>query len=577
MENENTEVDGKPLEYRPETTETDIFTSLLRAKRKFGGSRTAIIDVDETPISYSRIVQAAFALGSALKKVTKPGEVVGVMLPTGAGSVIAFYALQAIGRIPAMLNFTSGLQNMKSALKTAEITQIVTAHKFIELGELENLETGLSKAANLIYLEDVRENLGLKDKLSGLFGPILPFLFRRKAHHNDRGVILFTSGTESTPKGVVLSHKNILVNVHQVLAHIALKPESDSVFNSLPIFHCFGLTVGSILPIVSGVRAIFHPSPLQPKLIVQRIREHQVTIMLSTDTFMNQYGRAAAEKDLASIRLAVCGAERVRDETRQFVRRKFNIEILEGYGLTEAAPVVAANAIGRNKTGTVGQLMKGIEYQIEPVEGIAEGGQLVLRGPNVMLGYYRAKAPGVLEAPKDGWHPTGDIVAVDDEGYIRVQGRVKRFANIGGELVSLAVVENCASSIWTENTHAAVVLPDKRKGEQIVLVTDSKEANISDIIAWAKNHGVAELAIPRQVFLVKEVPILGTGKLNYGEVEKLARTLAEKQKSKVAKRTVTSTRKTLAKTPSKRTASKKTKATAKKKVSVPANAVTASS
>lgn len=577
MENETVEGEEKPLDYRPETTETDIFTSLLRAKRKFGGSTTAIIDVDETPISFGRIVQVAFALGSALKKVTKPGEVVGVMLPTGAGSVIAFYALQAIGRIPAMLNFTSGLQNMKSALKTAEVTQIVTAHKFIELGELQNLESGLQKEANLIYLEDVRENLGLVDKIAGLFGPLFPSLFRRQANHYDRGVILFTSGTESTPKGVVLSHKNILVNVHQVLAHISIKPESDSVFNSLPIFHCFGLTVGSILPIVAGVKAVFHPSPLQPKLIVQRIREHQITIMLSTDTFMNQYGRAASEKDLESIRLAVCGAERVRDETRQFVRRKFNIEILEGYGLTEASPVVAANAIGRNKTGTVGQLMKGIEYRLEPVKGISEGGQLILRGPNVMMGYYRAKAPGLLEEPIDGWHPTGDIVAVDDEGYLRIQGRVKRFANIGGELVSLAVVENCASSIWTENTHAAVVLPDKRKGEQIVLVTDSKEANTSDIIAWAKNHGVAELAIPRQVFLVDEVPILGTGKLNYGEVEKLARTLAEKQKPKVTRKTDTTTRKTVAKSTSTKTAKRKTKSVTKKKVTVPANAVTASS
>lgn len=576
MDNQNAEVEDQPLAYRPKTTEIDIFTSLLRAKRKFGGSRTAIIDVDETPVSYGRIVQAAFALGSSLKKLTKPGEVVGVMLPTGAGSVIAFYALQAIGRIPAMLNFTSGLQNMKSALKTAEVTKIVTAHKFIELGELEKLETGLKKEANLIYLEDVRENLGLADKLAGLFGSHLPFLFRRKAHHADRGVILFTSGTESTPKGVVLSHKNILVNVHQVLAHISIRPDSDSVFNSLPIFHCFGLTVGSILPIVAGVRAIFHPSPLQPKLIVQRIREHQVTIMLSTDTFINQYARAAGEKDLESIRLAVCGAERVRDETRQFVRRKFNIEILEGYGLTEAAPVVSTNATGRNKTGTVGQLLKDIEYRLEPVEGIAEGGQLVLRGPNVMMGYYRAKAPGVLEAPKDGWHPTGDIVAVDDEGYLRIQGRVKRFANIGGELVSLAVVENCASSIWTENTHAAVVLPDKRKGEQIVLVTDSKEANISDIIAWAKNHGVAELAIPRQVFQVDEVPILGTGKLNYGEVEKLAKSIAEKPKPKVAQKKVSTSHKTVAKASTKRTTKKKA-VVKKKKVAVPANAVTASS
>ena len=188
---------------------------------------------------------------------------------------------------------------------------------------------------------------------------------------------------------------------------------------------------------------------------------------------------------MMSVRLAVCGAERVRDETRQLVRKKFSIEILEGYGATEASPVVAANMWEKNKPGTVGCLMSSMEYELVPVEGIEDGGRLKIRGPNIMAGYLRASNPGVLEPPEGGWHDTGDIVSVDEEGFIRIKGRVKRFAKIGGEMVSLAVVENCASAIWPDHLHAAATLPDPRKGEQIVLLSECPDANRADILAWA--------------------------------------------------------------------------------------------
>ena len=228
-----------------------------------------------------------------------------------------------------------------------------------------------------------------------------------------------------------------------------------------------------------------------------------------------------------SIRLAVCGAERVRDETRQLVRKKFNIEILEGYGATEAAPVVAANQVEMNKPGTVGRLMADMEYELVPVEGIDEGGRLKVRGPNVMMGYLRSAAPGVIEKPEGGWHDTGDIVAIDEDKCIRIMGRVKRFAKIGGEMVSLAVVENCASAIWPDNMHAAATLPDPRKGEQIVLLSDTQDCNRAEILAWAQNHGVPELSVPKRIFYVDEIPVLGTGKLDYGAITKLARELVE--------------------------------------------------
>lgn len=516
-----------PLPWRANRAKTDIFSAIIRASKEFGGKTVIIVDGDGTEIDYKTVLRGAFALGSALGKKFDKSETVGIMLPTGAGAVIAFCAVQASGRLPAMLNFTAGTANIKSAMKAGKITKIVTAHKFIELGGLEALVADLEDSAEFIYLEDVRESLGLMDKVAGGLGPIMPGLFHKKQSHKKPGVVLFTSGTEGEPKGVVLSHHNIVANVEQVRSHIGLDPKTDIVFNPLPTFHCFGLTVGAILPLVAGIKAVFHPSPLQPREIAGRIETTGSTILLATDTFINQYARVAKEGAMDSIRLAVCGAERVRDETRAFVRKKFDIEILEGYGATEAAPVVAANQMEFNKAGTVGRLMADMEYELVPVEGIEEGGKLRIRGPNIMLGYMRSSAPGIIEPLPEGWHDTGDICVMDEDDCIRIMGRVKRFAKIGGEMVSLAVVENCASAIWPDDMHAAAAIPDPRKGEQVILITTAKDADRSALLAWCQSHGVSELSVPRKVFHVDEVPVLGTGKTDYGGVNKLVQSLTE--------------------------------------------------
>lgn len=510
-----------PLPWKIANTRTDIFSAIIKASGKYGGNRVAIIDGDGTEVPYKNVLRGGFAIGSALSRHLDKGETVGIMLPTGVGAVVAFCAVLKSGRLPAMMNFTAGSANLKLAMKAANIKKIITAHKFISLGNLEPLIEELEDSAEFIYLEDVRDSLSLRDKVAGALGPMVPALFHRRQNHKKPAVVLFTSGTEGEPKGVVLSHQNIIANVEQVRSHIGLSADHDSVFNPLPTFHCFGLTVGAVLPMVAGVKAIFHPTPLQPREIAGRIASTKATILLATDTFINQYSRAAGEGDLDSVRLAVCGAERVKDETRQMVRRKFNIEILEGYGATEASPVVAANSLELNKPGTVGRLMADMEYDLVNVEGIEEGGKLRIRGPNVMLGYMRSSAPGVIETAEGGWHDTGDIVVIDEDDCIRIMGRVKRFAKIGGEMVSLAVVENCASAMWPDDMHAAAAIPDPRKGEQVVLLSTAQEANRADILAWAQSHGVSELSVPRKVFTVPTIPVLGTGKVDYGGVNKL--------------------------------------------------------
>jgi acyl-[acyl-carrier-protein]-phospholipid O-acyltransferase/long-chain-fatty-acid--[acyl-carrier-protein] ligase len=367
----------------------------------------------------------------------------------------------------------------------------------------------------------VRKNLSLADKLTAVTGKLVPSLLASRPDPKQTAVILFTSGTEGEPKGVALSHENILANVAQVLSRVG-HSTADVMFNPLPIFHCFGLTGGTILPLIAGMRVISHPSPLQPKEIVRRVGQFRATILLTTDTFITQYARASDGDELTSLRMAVCGAERLRDETRAFIRRKSGITLLEGYGVTETAPVVAVNQIETNRPGSVGQLMPGMEARLEPVEGIPGAGRLFLRGPNVMLGYIKPDAPGKIVPPEDGWHDTGDVVAMDEDRFISIRGRLKRFAKIAGETVSLAVVENIAAALWPDNAHAAVAIPDGRKGELIVLVTDAREADRMELLTWAQNHGVSELAVPRRVLHVQDIPLLATGKTDYVSVGKMA-------------------------------------------------------
>lgn len=294
------------------------------------------------------------------------------------------------------------------------------------------------------------------------------------------------------------------------------------MFNPLPTFHSFGLTGGVILPLLQGLKAFEYPSPLHAKQITDLLPKVKASILFATDTFLNQYARVAEPDDFATLQFAVAGAEKVRDETRALFNTKFGgVELLEGYGATEAAPVVAVNHPDRNRPGTVGQILPGIDYRLEPVPGIDAGGRLYVRGPNVMEGYIHADAPDEIEALNEGWHDTGDIVDIDDEGYITILGRAKRFAKIGGEMVSLTAVEGIANSVWPEARNAVVSIPDSRKGERLVLVTDHKGAEVAVLTEWARKNGAPELAVPKKIVHVGEVPVLGTGKTDYVTIQQM--------------------------------------------------------
>lgn len=505
----------------PAVYEETLFDALIDARARYG-DKEILEDQDRHPLTYTGLIRAAFVLGRKIAKLTKPGERVGVLLPSSAGVVVTFFALHAFGRTPVMLNFTSGEANLKAALKTAGVKKILSAKRFVTQAKLDNLMEALGEVSQIIWLDDIRKTIGLTDKLYGLSAGMAPKRFRVKTDPNSAGVILFTSGSFGAPKGVVLSQKNLVANARQVAAHIDLDPDWV-MFNPLPTFHCFGLTGGVILPLLQGLKAFEYPSPLHAKQITDLLPQVKASILFATDTFLNQYARVAEPGDFATLQFAVAGAEKVREETRQMFNTKFGgVELLEGYGATEAAPVVAVNHPDRNRPGTVGQILPGMEYRIEPVEGIEVGGRLYLRGPNVMEGYISPNEPDNLEPLADGWHDTGDIVDIDAEGYITILGRAKRFAKIGGEMVSLTAVEGMADAVWPDGRHAVVAVPDSKKGERLVLVTDGADAENARLSQWARDNGAPELAVPKKIIKVAALPVLGTGKVDYVTIQKMA-------------------------------------------------------
>lgn len=509
-----------PVVFNAQDGRKAIFDALLDARDKYGAKKLILEDQDRNPLSYTDLVRASFALGRKIAAMTKPGEHVGVLLPSGAGAVVTFFALHAFGRVPTMLNFTAGLRNLRAACELAGVKRVLTAHKFIELGKLHDIVDALEQKAQITYLEDVRGTIGLADKLFAAAAGIFPRQFRASAKPSDPGVVLFTSGSFGAPRGVVLSQANLVSNAIQIAAHIELDP-AWVFFNPLPVFHCFGLTGGVILPLLTGMKAFQYPSPLHTKQIPSLLKDAGASVLLATDTFVNQYARASESDELSGLKFVVCGAEKVREETHNLIAEKFgNVPVLEGYGATEASPVIAVNKPDDNRRGTVGGLLPGQDWKIEPVEGITEGGRLLVRGPNIMTGYLRED--GGVDAPEGGWHDTGDVVTVTDDLWITIKGRVKRFAKIGGEMVSLTAAEDLASAVWPDGRHAVISMPDKKKGEKLVLVTDRQDADVSPLVAHAQSIGAPELAVPRKILKVTQVPVLGSGKTDYVAIQRMA-------------------------------------------------------
>jgi len=502
---------------------TDLSRGLFHAMRKaadrIGPSRPIIEDVIGGAMSYRKLFAGARALGRRFEQEGRTGEAVGLLLPNANGVVLSLVGLWSAGRAAALINYTAGPASVGAAVHTAAVRSVISSRTFIEKANLADIVEAVEKAgAKLVWLEDIRQSLGLWEKLSAAIFWRIPL---QKQDADKPAIVLFTSGSEGTPKAVVLSHRNLLANAMQAEARISISP-ADTLLNVLPVFHSFGLTGGTILPLVTGVRLFLYPSPLHYKLIPEVARKVRPSIMFGTDTFLANYARVARDGDFSSLRFIVAGAEPVRAETRRIYRERFQAEIVEGYGLTEASPVVAVNTAIHGREGSVGRLLPGIRMRLEAVEGIEDAGRLWLCGPNLMMGTMSAERPGELQALADGWHDTGDIVSVDREGFITIRGRARRFAKIAGEMVSLGAVEMLVHALWPEEHHAVVAVPDKRRGERIVLVTTAGNADVEALRRFGKQAGAAELMVPHDIVKVSEIPMLGSGKTDYPSARRLA-------------------------------------------------------
>lgn len=501
-----------------------LFEAFLDAIDKFGSGYKLIEDMNELEESYQDLLKKSLALGKIACKISAPHEVVGVLMPNLTNTVALILGMSAFNRIPALLNYTSGSAGMQNACIAADVKTVISSRKFIETAKLEN-EIAHLENLNIVYLEDLRAQFNMLDRAwLMVYALHYPRVAMEISQPDQPAVILFTSGSEGKPKGVVHSHKSILANIAQIMAIIDFNP-TDKFMMVLPFFHAFGFT-GTLLPILNGIKTLIFPSPLQYKVIPEIIYDRGCTVLFSTSTFLGNYAKFAHPYDFYKLRLVIAGAEKLNEEVRKTYADKFGIRILEGYGTTECAPVLSANTTMANSNGTVGQFVPGLEHKLESVPGIEDGGILHVRGENVMMGYYLFDAPAVLQPPSNhfgvGWYNTGDIVEVDAQGFIHVKGRVKRFAKIAGEMVSLEVVEKIASTAAPEHLHAASTQTDVQRGETIILFTTDPALKREDLQMVAKNLKLPEIAVARKIVLIAELPLLGTGKTDYVALQRMA-------------------------------------------------------
>ena len=506
--------------FRTQPQSETLWSALLDAADRYGASSEIVEDARRTPMTYRSLVTNVNALSSRIASMTSEGEPVGLMVPTGLGAVAAFFALQAAGRVTAMLNYSSGSRAIESAVQSAGLKTVVTSKEFIEKANLQDVVAAIERSVMIIYLEDIRDALSVTEKVSAFVKSRFGFGVHKNPEitTDSTAVILFTSGSEGTPKGVALTHRNLLSNVNQIRTVIAYSPK-DIIFNALPIFHAFGLVGGVLVPTLHGTRSFLHPSPLQYRAIPELIYHSNATIVFGTDTFLNGWAKSANSYDFYNVRMIVAGAEKLRESTRTIYSERFGVTIYEGYGASECSPVVSLNTPMFHKDNTVGRLLPGIDARLSEIEGIEHGALLAVHGPNIFQGYYRSENPGHLDPIADGWYETGDVVSIDDEGFLKIEGRAKRFAKIGGEMVSLNAVEACAYQLWPKADHAVINLPDPRKGEKIFLVTTEPAATSEVLAAFMRASGASDLNIPKEVYVLSALPTLGSGKTDYVQLK----------------------------------------------------------
>jgi acyl-[acyl-carrier-protein]-phospholipid O-acyltransferase/long-chain-fatty-acid--[acyl-carrier-protein] ligase len=490
-------------------------------------NRIALEDVTFSELTFRRLLVGADVLAAEWRRRLGPetGERIGVLLPNVNTQPVTLLSLWAAQKVPAMLNFSTGIPVMLLCAQLAGLKHIITSRQFLEKARL-NIAPLAESGIVFHYLEDIGPGISGLTKFAALVRHTWDCgagLRDTPLRAEDTAVVLFTSGSEGVPKGVELSHRNLLANVRQAIAVIDVT-DADRFFNALPMFHSFGLLGGTLFPLVRGCYTFLYPSPLHYRVVPTLVYDRACTVLLGTNTFLNGYARKAHPYDFNSLRYLIAGAEKVQTATLDTWARKFGVRILEGYGATECSPMISLNTRMEPAIGSAGRLVPGLEHKLEPVEGVEEGGRLFVRGPNVMKGYLNPEAQAKFSA-QDGWYDTGDIVHVDADGYLYIRGRMKRFAKVSGEMVSLTAVEDALAGAFPQFglrcAVAVITRPDEDKGEKLIAVTNEPKLQLADLRAAIKVKGLSNLCAPREIVVVPSIPKLGTGKTNHRELEKM--------------------------------------------------------
>jgi len=486
--------------------------------------RIAFEDASFTSLSYRRLMVGTDALASAWRHQfsTTRGERIGVLLPNVNALPVTVLSLWSLEKVPAMLNFSTGIPTMLACIQLAGLKQLITSREFLLRAKIDPAPLEAA-GIRLIFLEDIRPTISRFTKLAALlrhrFSTGGKFL-RSPLTGDDTAVVLFTSGSEGTPKGVELTHRNLLANIRQASAVMDVT-EADRFFNALPTFHSFGLTGGTLFPLVRGCYTFLYPTPLHYRIVPSLVYDRSCTVLMGTNTFLNGYARKAHAYDFNSLRFLIAGAEKLQPATFETWAKKYGVRILEGYGATECSPILTLNTRMDARVGTAGRLLPGIEARLEPVEGVPEGGRLFVRGPNIMKGYLNPDANArFLEL--GGWYDTGDIAHVDGDGFVELRGRLKRFAKVSGEMVSLTAIEDSLAGAFPQFGPrcqiAIVAVPDEEKGEKLIAVTNESRLTLADARAAVRAKGLNNLSTPRELRVVPKIPKLGTGKTDHREL-----------------------------------------------------------
>ncbi|MDD2332387.1 MAG: AMP-binding protein [Candidatus Cloacimonetes bacterium] len=472
--------------------------------------------------TYSRMLIASFILKEHVAKIK--GKYIGIMLPTSMGCMLAILSTLMNGKIPVMINYATGaIENSKYARTKCNFKTIITSKKLLD-------KLGLQPIDHMIFIEDILAQVTTMGKLKAAFLSKLPLsLMKSVVHHgsmDDVSVILFTSGSEKEPKAVQLTHKNISHNVNSIPEVIDISHE-DTFMSVLPFFHVFGLTVDFWLPILCGCTLVTYPNPLDYREISNLVREYKVSLMAATPSFFYGYLNKSEPGDFKTVRFAIAGADKLPEKLVDGYMRKHGIILYEGYGTTETSPVISANTPKHNKLGSIGKLLPGVQLRIldigtDKILDPGMEGKILVKGDLVMAGYL-----GDLEETSlrihNGWYDTGDIGMIDSDGYLWHKGRLKRFVKVGGEMVSLVKVEDALSRLLPENVICCVVdVPNPTKGADVVAAVANGDFDMPKILKQLKKE-LPAIAVPRQFYVIEDIPMMGSGKVNFRAVENIVR------------------------------------------------------